>query len=93
MMTSAIVRPMNWPSPDSETNMKASAETTSLTEAGKEARYVPAIRADATIEELDEWVRALGGRELTPEESARVRAEVRWHPRTEDVPEGVSDES
>jgi hypothetical protein len=40
---------------------------------------LPPLRPDPTIEELDEWVRAIGGRELTPEESAKLRAEVRWH--------------
>jgi len=48
------------------------------------------IRADATIEELDERVRALGGRDLTPEESARVRAEVRRHSIPDEMAAGVT---
>ena len=59
--------------------MKTSDSNISLTEAGQQAGFVPSIRPDATIEELDEWVRAMGGQELTPEESKRLRAEVRWH--------------
>ena len=70
--------------------MKASEENTSLTEAGKEAGHVLVIRADATIEELDERVRALGGRDLTPEESARVRAEVRRHSIPDEMAAGVT---
>jgi len=40
------------------------------------------LHPDPTIEELDEWVVALGGRELSKEEFSRIVAEVRWH----DVP-------
>jgi len=59
--------------------MNPSDNDTSLTEAGIQAGYVPALRPDATLEELDEWVRSLGGRELTAEQAAKVRAGVRWH--------------
>lgn len=59
--------------------MKTSEINISLTEAGQQAGFVPSVRPDATIEELDEWVRSMGGRELTPEESKQLRAGVRWH--------------
>ncbi len=71
---SATVRPTNWPSADFAPTMNSSDSTTSSAEADP----IPPIKPDATIEELDDWVRALGGRELTPEESTKLRAEVRW---------------
>src|SRR5437899_2766595 len=72
----------------SMTSMKASDNDTSITEAGRRNGYIPAVRPDATIEELDEWVRALGGRELTPEESKKLKAEIRWHDIPGESPEG-----
>ena len=62
--------------------MKTSAINISLTEAGQQSGFVPAVRPDATMEELDEWVLAIGGHELTEAESKALRDEVRWH----DVP-------
>ena len=59
--------------------MKPSDKNTSQTEIDPQAGFIPALRPDAPIEELDEWIRTLGGRELTVEESAKIRAEVRWH--------------
>lgn len=70
--------------------MKASDDKPSRTETGKEAGYNPDIRADATIEKLDEWVRALGGWELPPDESAKVWAEVHRHPIPDEMPAGVT---
>ena len=35
-------------------------------------------RADATIEELEQWIISLGGRELSPEEARACNAKVRW---------------
>jgi len=40
--------------------------------------FVPEIRSDATIEELDEWIIALGGREISPEEACEWRNKIRW---------------
>ena len=56
-------------------NMNPFDSNTSHTDPGTLAA-LPTLR---TIEELDQWVLAMGGKELTREESSRVRAEVRWH--------------
>lgn len=39
---------------------------------------MPEIRSDATIEELDEWIIALGGREISPEEAEEWRNKIQW---------------
>jgi len=42
------------------------------------AGFVPEIRSDATIEELDEWIITLGGREVSPEEAQEWRKKIQW---------------
>ena len=42
--------------------------------------FVPEIRTDATIEELDEWIIALGGREISPEEAQQWQNKILWAP-------------
>jgi hypothetical protein len=59
--------------------MKTSAKPISPIENEAHANVVPAVRPDATVEELDEWIVALGGRELTPAQAKKLRAQVRWH--------------
>jgi len=59
-------------------NMNASSPTTSLTEKAVRSGFVPEIRADATIEELDEWIIAIGGREITAQEADEWRKKIHW---------------
>lgn len=59
-------------------NMNALNPTTSLTDKTIRSGFVPEIRADATIEELDEWIVALGGREISPEEALEWRRKIHW---------------
>lgn len=41
--------------------------------------YVPVLDpATATVEETDEWILALGGEPLSPEQLRSVVSEVRW---------------
>ena len=58
--------------------MSASNNITSITDAGRTAGYVPQVRANPTIEEIDEWIGAIGGREITPEEAAAFDRQVTW---------------
>ena len=58
--------------------MNALNPTSSLTETAVQTGFVPEIRSDATIEELDEWIIALGGREISPEEACEWRNKIRW---------------
>ena len=60
--------------------MNGSNNTTSITEAGRSAGYIPQIRPNPTIEEIDEWIGAIGGREITPEEAAAFDQQVKWAP-------------
>jgi hypothetical protein len=58
--------------------MNASLPNTLPTEATTVA-YVPALDpATATVEETDEWILALGGQPLAPEELRAAVREVRW---------------
>ena len=52
--------------------------TTSLTEGATRTGYIPELRPDATVEEIDEWIVALGGIELTQEEIADWNKKTRW---------------
>lgn len=58
--------------------MNALNPTSSLTDTAVQTRFVPEIRSDATIEELDEWIIALGGREISPEEALEWRNKIHW---------------
>jgi hypothetical protein len=58
--------------------MNALNPTSSLTETATRGGFVPEIRSDATIEELDEWIIALGGREISPEEAQEWRNKINW---------------
>ncbi len=42
------------------------------------AAEVSLPRPDATMEELEQWIISLGGRELSPEEARDLNAKVRW---------------
>jgi arsenate reductase-like glutaredoxin family protein len=44
------------------------------------ANFIPLLAANPTVEELDEWVIAMGGRELTPEEAQEWNRKVHWTP-------------
>lgn len=58
--------------------MSASLPNTLPTERTASA-YVPVVDpATATVEETDEWILALGGQPLSPEELRAVVREVRW---------------
>ena len=52
--------------------------TTSLTEGGARTGFIPELRPDATVEELDDWIVALGGKELTQDEVAAWNKKTRW---------------
>lgn len=56
--------------------MNNSAMTTSPTERPK--GYIPKLRPNATIEEMDEWIITIGGRRLTPEEGREIVRSVKW---------------
>ena len=58
--------------------MNALNPTSSLTETAVRTGFVPEIRSDATIEEFDEWIIALGGREISPEEAQEWRSKIHW---------------
>ena len=58
--------------------MSASLPNTLPTERTASA-YVPVVDpATATVEETDEWILALGGQPLRPEELRALVREVRW---------------
>lgn len=40
--------------------------------------YIPKLRPNATIEELDDWVIAIGGREVSAEELDEMVRSVNW---------------
>ncbi len=40
---------------------------------------VAAPGVGASVEQIDAWILALGGRELTESEGQRIRQEIRWH--------------
>ncbi len=44
------------------------------------ARFIPLLADNPTIEELDEWIIAMGGRELTPSEAEEWNRKVHWTP-------------
>ena len=59
-------------------NMNTSSPTTSLIDTAIRSGFVPEIRKDATIEELDEWIIALGGREISKQEADEWRKKIHW---------------
>ena len=58
--------------------MTALNPTTSLTEGATRTGFVPELRHDATVEEIDEWIIALGGSELSQEEVADWNKKIHW---------------
>jgi len=41
-------------------------------------KFIPQLSANPTVEELDEWIIALGGRELTSNEAQEWNQKVHW---------------
>jgi hypothetical protein len=42
------------------------------------ATFIPQLASNPTLEELDNWILALGGRELTPTEAKAWNRKVNW---------------
>jgi len=49
-------------------------------DSNKPAGFIPFLAANPTVEELDEWIIAMGGRELTPKEDQEWNRKVHWSP-------------
>ena len=59
--------------------MKASSEITSKTKRHSPGAYVPKIDVRrATLQETDEWIRALGGQAITGDAASKIVGEVKW---------------
>ena len=58
--------------------MNALNPITSPTESAARPGFVPEIRTDATIEELDEWIIAIGGREISTQEADEWSKRIHW---------------
>jgi len=44
------------------------------------AGFIPFLAVNPTVEELDGWIIAMGGRELTPKEAQEWNRKVHWSP-------------
>ena len=42
------------------------------------SEFIPQLALNPTVEELDNWILALGGRELTPREAKAWNRKVNW---------------
>jgi len=42
------------------------------------SEFIPQLASNPTVEELDNWILALGGRELTPTEAKAWNRKVKW---------------
>ena len=59
--------------------MSASSLITSKASAPLESDYIPVIDlATATVEEMDEWIEAQGGRPISSNELREFVAQVQW---------------
>ena len=81
MMTSVQNKFSRWLFPHSNPTMNKSKHNFSPTkDSTKLAGFIPFLAANPTVEELDEWIIALGGRELTPQEAQEWNRKVHWSP-------------
>jgi hypothetical protein len=59
--------------------MKKLKKTSSCTKSSVVAsEFIPQLASNPTVEELDNWILALGGRELTPIEAKAWNRKVNW---------------
>ena len=59
--------------------MSASVSNTTATETKASHRFVPLLDGGhATVEEMDDWITALGGRVVTDQEMRDIIQSVRW---------------
>jgi hypothetical protein len=81
MMTSVQNKFSRWLFPPSNPTMNKSKHNFSPTkDSTKLAGFIPFLAANPTVEELDEWIIAMGGRELTPKEAKEWNRKVHWSP-------------
>ncbi len=68
-------------------NMNPSKNVSSAIKATNKQNNNASDRSGASVDEIDSWIKSLGGRELSAKEAAKIRAEISWHKvPSEDVP-------
>lgn len=79
MMISFRKKYLPWPFQHSNPIMKKLKKTSSRTKSSVVAsEFIPQLASNPTVEELDNWILALGGRELTPTEAKAWNRKVNW---------------